>query len=76
MIHGYDVINANNKWRLSYRFELSAKMREACLILKNHLNDGAKSVKSKEVVRTNHTNYILFKLLLEINNFKLHSSQI
>ncbi len=59
MIHGYDVINANNKWISSYRFELSAKIREACLILKNNLNDGAKSVKSKEVVRTNHTNYKL-----------------
>lgn len=33
------------------RFELSMKMREACLILKNHLNDDAKAMKSKEVVR-------------------------
>ncbi|KAI2661252.1 KN motif and ankyrin repeat domain-containing protein 3 [Labeo rohita] len=37
------------------KFELSAKMREACLILKNHLNDGAKSVKSKEVLSSTHT---------------------
>lgn len=26
-------------------------MREACLILRNHLNDDAKALKSKEVVR-------------------------
>ncbi|XP_073674961.1 KN motif and ankyrin repeat domain-containing protein 3 [Garra rufa] len=37
------------------KFELSAKMREACLILKNHLNDGAKPVKSKEVLSSTHT---------------------
>ncbi|KAK9970255.1 hypothetical protein ABG768_026212 [Culter alburnus] len=37
------------------KFELSVKMREACLILKNHLNDGAKSVKSKEVLSSTHT---------------------
>lgn len=54
----------NTKWTLSYRFELSAKMREACLIVKNHLNDGAKTVKSKEVVGTNDTYYILFTLWL------------
>lgn len=35
-----------------YRFELSSKMREACLILKNHLNDDIKTLKSKEVVRS------------------------
>lgn len=34
-----------------HRFELSSKMREACLILKNHLNDDIKTLKSKEVVR-------------------------
>ena len=34
------------------RFELSSKMREACLILKNHLNDDIKTLKSKEVVRS------------------------
>lgn len=55
-------IYRKTKWTLSYRFELSAKMREACLILKNHLNDGAKSVKSKEVVGTNYTHFILFTL--------------
>lgn len=27
-------------------------MREACLILKNHLNDDIKTLKSKEVVRS------------------------
>ncbi|XP_059379723.1 KN motif and ankyrin repeat domain-containing protein 3-like isoform X1 [Carassius carassius] len=37
------------------KFELSAKMREACLILKNHLNDGAKSVKSKDVLSSTHS---------------------
>lgn len=26
-------------------------MREACLILRNHLNDDAKALKSKELVR-------------------------
>lgn len=36
---------------LLVRFELSSKMREACLILKNHLNDDIKTLKSKEVVR-------------------------
>lgn len=30
-------------------------MREACLIVKKHLNDGSKAQKSKEVVRHTHT---------------------
>ncbi|KAK6320480.1 hypothetical protein J4Q44_G00095870 [Coregonus suidteri] len=37
------------------KFELSAKMREACLILKNHLNDDVKILKSKEVISSTHT---------------------
>lgn len=37
------------------KFELSLKMREACLILKNHLNDDAKALKSKEVLSSTHT---------------------
>ncbi|XP_026118242.1 KN motif and ankyrin repeat domain-containing protein 3-like [Carassius auratus] len=37
------------------KFELSAKMREACRILKNHLNDGTNSVKSKEVLSSTHS---------------------
>ncbi|XP_041967437.1 KN motif and ankyrin repeat domain-containing protein 3 [Alosa sapidissima] len=37
------------------KFELSMKMREACLILKNHLNDDAKAMKSKEVLSSTHT---------------------
>nr|XP_057928243.1 KN motif and ankyrin repeat domain-containing protein 3 [Doryrhamphus excisus] len=37
------------------KFELSSKMREACLILKNHLNDDVQSLKSKEVVASTHT---------------------
>ncbi|XP_007247994.3 KN motif and ankyrin repeat domain-containing protein 3 isoform X1 [Astyanax mexicanus] len=37
------------------KFELSSKMREACLILKNHLNDGAKAAKSKELLSSTHT---------------------
>ncbi|XP_067086059.1 KN motif and ankyrin repeat domain-containing protein 3 isoform X2 [Osmerus mordax] len=37
------------------KFELSAKMREACLILKNHLNDDVKTLKSKEVLSSTHT---------------------
>ncbi|XP_077080673.1 KN motif and ankyrin repeat domain-containing protein 3 [Siphateles boraxobius] len=41
--------------KVKEKFELSAKMREACLIVKNHLNDGAKTVKSKEVLSSTHT---------------------
>ncbi|KAM9358562.1 KN motif and ankyrin repeat domain-containing protein 3 [Symphorus nematophorus] len=37
------------------KFELSSKMREACLILKNHLNDDIKTLKSKEVLSSTHT---------------------
>ncbi|XP_034035975.1 KN motif and ankyrin repeat domain-containing protein 3 [Thalassophryne amazonica] len=37
------------------KFELSAKMREACLILKNHMNDDIKTLKSKEVLSSTHT---------------------
>ncbi|KAJ8277419.1 hypothetical protein GJAV_G00074960 [Gymnothorax javanicus] len=37
------------------KFELSLKMREACLILKNHLNDDAKALKSKEVLSSTHS---------------------
>ncbi|KAJ8374711.1 hypothetical protein SKAU_G00052910 [Synaphobranchus kaupii] len=37
------------------KFELSLKMREACLILKNHLNDDAKALKRKEVLSSTHT---------------------
>ncbi|KAM9848678.1 KN motif and ankyrin repeat domain-containing protein 3 [Aulostomus maculatus] len=37
------------------KFELSSKMREACLILKNHLNDDGKTLKSKEVLSSTHT---------------------
>ncbi|XP_066500960.1 KN motif and ankyrin repeat domain-containing protein 3 isoform X2 [Hoplias malabaricus] len=37
------------------KFELSSKMREACLILKNHLNDGTKTTKSKELLSSTHT---------------------
>lgn len=37
------------------KFEFSSKMREACLILKNHLNDDAKTLKSKEVLSSTHT---------------------
>ncbi|XP_032382796.1 KN motif and ankyrin repeat domain-containing protein 3 [Etheostoma spectabile] len=37
------------------KFELSSKMREACLILKNHLNDDIKTLKSKEVLASTHT---------------------
>ncbi|XP_046728238.1 KN motif and ankyrin repeat domain-containing protein 3 isoform X2 [Silurus meridionalis] len=40
---------------LKEKFELSSKMREACLILKNHLNDGAKTTKSKEQLSSTHT---------------------
>nr|XP_020467697.1 KN motif and ankyrin repeat domain-containing protein 3 [Monopterus albus] len=37
------------------KFELSSKMREACLILKNHLNDDVQTLKSKEVLSSTHT---------------------
>ncbi|KAM4574055.1 KN motif and ankyrin repeat domain-containing protein 3 [Fundulus diaphanus] len=37
------------------KFEFSSKMREACLILKNHLNDDVKTLKSKEVLSSTHT---------------------
>ncbi|XP_020512403.1 KN motif and ankyrin repeat domain-containing protein 3 [Labrus bergylta] len=37
------------------KFELSSKMREACLIMKNHLNDDIKTLKSKEVLSSTHT---------------------
>ncbi|KAF7202562.1 KN motif and ankyrin repeat domain-containing protein 3 [Nothobranchius furzeri] len=37
------------------KFEFSSKMREACLILKNHLNDDIKALKSKEVLSSTHT---------------------
>ncbi|CDQ62607.1 unnamed protein product [Oncorhynchus mykiss] len=37
------------------KFELSAKMHEASLILKNHLNDDVKTLKSKEVLSSIHT---------------------
>ncbi|XP_061094513.1 KN motif and ankyrin repeat domain-containing protein 3 isoform X2 [Conger conger] len=37
------------------KFELSLKMREACLILKNHLNDDATALKSKEVLSSTHS---------------------
>ncbi|XP_028301043.1 KN motif and ankyrin repeat domain-containing protein 3 isoform X2 [Gouania willdenowi] len=37
------------------KFELSSKMREACLILKNHLNDDIQTLKSKEVLSSTHT---------------------
>lgn len=41
------------RWKcfICFRFEFSSKMREACLILRNHLNDDARALKSKEVVR-------------------------
>ncbi|CAJ1060870.1 KN motif and ankyrin repeat domain-containing protein 3 [Xyrichtys novacula] len=37
------------------KFELSSKMREACLIMKNHLNDDIQTLKSKEVLSSTHT---------------------
>ncbi|XP_072555614.1 KN motif and ankyrin repeat domain-containing protein 3 [Paramormyrops kingsleyae] len=37
------------------KFELSTKTREACLILKNHLNDHANAFKSREVLSSSHT---------------------
>ncbi|KAK2840827.1 hypothetical protein Q7C36_012406 [Tachysurus vachellii] len=40
---------------LKEKFELSSKMREACLILKTHLNDGAQTTKSKELLSSTHT---------------------
>ncbi|KAM8873913.1 KN motif and ankyrin repeat domain-containing protein 3 isoform 2-T5 [Spinachia spinachia] len=37
------------------KFELSSKMREACLILKNHLKDDIATLKSKEVLSSTHS---------------------
>ncbi|XP_048832363.1 KN motif and ankyrin repeat domain-containing protein 3 isoform X3 [Brienomyrus brachyistius] len=37
------------------KFELSTKTREACLILKNHLNDHTNAFKSREVLSSTHT---------------------
>ncbi|XP_041863123.1 KN motif and ankyrin repeat domain-containing protein 3 [Melanotaenia boesemani] len=37
------------------KFEFSSKMREACLILKNHLNEDVQTLKSKEVLSSTHT---------------------
>ncbi|XP_076009033.1 KN motif and ankyrin repeat domain-containing protein 3 isoform X1 [Genypterus blacodes] len=37
------------------KFELSSKMREACLILKNHMNDDVHTLKTKEVLSSTHT---------------------
>lgn len=41
------------QWKcfVCFRFEFGSRMREACLILRNHLNDGTKALKSKEEVR-------------------------
>lgn len=36
------------------KFELSGRMREACLILKKHLIDGSKALKTKEVLSSTH----------------------
>nr|XP_061791138.1 KN motif and ankyrin repeat domain-containing protein 3-like [Nerophis lumbriciformis] len=36
------------------KFELSSKMREACLILKTHLNDDIQTLKSKDVLASTH----------------------
>jgi hypothetical protein len=44
-------------------------MREACLILKNHLNDDVKTLKSKEVVSFSMPLIPLFDNILEILNF-------
>ena len=51
-------------------------MREACLIMKNHLNDDIKTLKSKEVVRScmllqTILSFILNTWLLEPNYFRL-----
>lgn len=47
-------VEALRPWKCvaCFRFEFGSKMREACLVLRNHLNDDAKALKSKEVVRT------------------------
>ncbi|XP_030227842.1 KN motif and ankyrin repeat domain-containing protein 3 [Gadus morhua] len=37
------------------KFELSSKMREACLILKNHLKDDITALKTKEVLSSTHS---------------------
>ncbi|XP_018601442.1 KN motif and ankyrin repeat domain-containing protein 3 isoform X1 [Scleropages formosus] len=50
-----EVKGAEELQTVKEKFELSTKMREACLILKNHLNDDVSSLKSKEVLSSTHT---------------------
>ncbi|KAL1023262.1 hypothetical protein UPYG_G00038420 [Umbra pygmaea] len=46
--------NVDSPGGVKEKFELSAKMREACLIVKNHINDDSKTLKSKEVLSSTH----------------------
>ncbi|CAF88724.1 unnamed protein product, partial [Tetraodon nigroviridis] len=46
-----DTPSAYSSVAVKEKFEFGSKMREACLILRNHLNDEAKALRSKEVVR-------------------------
>ncbi|XP_061681711.1 KN motif and ankyrin repeat domain-containing protein 3 [Syngnathoides biaculeatus] len=52
-----EILRASNgsSEHIKEKFELSSKMREACLILKNHLNDDIQTLKSKEVLASTHT---------------------
>ncbi|XP_051928678.1 KN motif and ankyrin repeat domain-containing protein 3 [Hippocampus zosterae] len=50
------------------KFELSSKMREACLILKNHLNDDIQTLKSKEVLASTH--------LVQLEWFRVSSAKM
>uniref|UniRef100_A0A096MDL5 KN motif and ankyrin repeat domains 3 n=1 Tax=Poecilia formosa TaxID=48698 RepID=A0A096MDL5_POEFO len=54
------------------RFEFSSKMREACLILKNHLNDDVKTLKSKEVTKKKSIAY----RQIELEWFRVSSAKM
>lgn len=52
-----EALRANKDYsseEVKEKFELSSKMREACLILKNHLNDDDSTLQSKEVLSSSH----------------------
>ncbi|XP_029356506.1 KN motif and ankyrin repeat domain-containing protein 3 [Echeneis naucrates] len=50
-----DESDTDEESAVKEKFELSSKMREACLILRNHLNDDLKHSPSKDVLCSTHT---------------------
>ncbi|KAL4658798.1 KN motif and ankyrin repeat domain-containing protein 3 isoform X1 [Arapaima gigas] len=53
-LRGAKIKDAEEPQTVKEKFELSTKMREACLLLKNHLNDDVSTLKSKEVLSSTH----------------------